>query len=159
MKSAAEKTATDKKRERRRRKHLKRLRLQERARRSRARAQAQAQGGAATSGKPSPAAAAEDLARLARAGRASLLKVGTQGASRMWGAPGTRGAAGAPRDGRAGDPFKHRGALCWLLSCFVQPFHVVTRFQACHRLGFHLEAHFVHERVVFDCRTKGKTKP
>ncbi|XP_016010369.2 U3 small nucleolar ribonucleoprotein protein MPP10 [Rousettus aegyptiacus] len=70
VKSAAEKTVTDKKRERRRRKHLKRLRLQARAQRARA----VAQGGAAGARQPSAAAASEELARLARAGRASLLK-------------------------------------------------------------------------------------
>ncbi|XP_039709383.1 U3 small nucleolar ribonucleoprotein MPP10 isoform X2 [Pteropus medius] len=70
VKGSAEKTATDRKRERRKRKHLRRLSLRARAQRARA----LAQGGAAGAGQPSSAAASQQLARLARAGRASLLK-------------------------------------------------------------------------------------
>lgn len=70
IKTAAEQTATDKKRERRRKKHRKQLHLKEQERR-RKRLEGS---GAAGAGGLSAAAASEKLRQLTKAGKASLLK-------------------------------------------------------------------------------------
>lgn len=73
VKSAAEKTATDKKRERRKRKLRKHLRIREKERRRRLQERSGADG-ADRAGRLSAAAASERLRRLAKAGKAALLQ-------------------------------------------------------------------------------------
>ncbi|XP_014399071.1 PREDICTED: U3 small nucleolar ribonucleoprotein protein MPP10 isoform X3 [Myotis brandtii] len=70
IKTAAEKTATDKKRERRQKKLRKHMKLKEKEKRRRLREKSSAE----PAGKLSKAAASEQLRQLARAGKASLLK-------------------------------------------------------------------------------------
>lgn len=70
IKTAAEKTATDRKRERRKKKHRKHMKIKEKEKRKKLLEQSNP----GQAGKYSKAAAAEKLKQLARAGRASLLK-------------------------------------------------------------------------------------